>query len=88
LEKEDEDTPNSCDGAPSKLRRHSGLKYNRPYEVLMGIQEAKEFMHFGAYLGSLGYRHHEERFLSYIQDAIIEPVITRDILSQYVSPWA
>ena len=43
-----------------------------------------EFIYFGAYPGSLIYRHDEDRFLSYIQDAIIEPVVTRDILSQFV----
>ncbi len=43
-----------------------------------------EFVYFGAYPGSLIYRHDEDRFLSYIQDAIIEPVVTRDILSQFI----
>ena len=43
-----------------------------------------EFLYFGAYPGSLIYRHDEDRFLSYIQDSIIEPVVTRDILSQFI----
>jgi len=43
-----------------------------------------EYLYFGAYPGALLYRHDEDRFLSYIQDAIIEPVVTRDILSQFI----
>jgi len=43
-----------------------------------------EFLYFGAYPGSLIYRHDEDRFLAYIQDSIIEPVVTRDILSQFI----
>ena len=43
-----------------------------------------EFIYFGAYPGSLIHRHDEDRFLAYIQDAIIEPIVTRDILSQFI----
>lgn len=43
-----------------------------------------EYLYFGGYPGALIYRHDEDRFLSYIQDAIIEPVVTRDILSQFI----
>jgi len=43
-----------------------------------------EYFYFGGYPGSLKYRYDEERFLSYIQDSIIEPVVTRDILSQFI----
>ncbi len=43
-----------------------------------------EYLYFGGYPGALIYRHDEERFLSYMQDSIIEPVVTRDILSQFV----
>jgi predicted AAA+ superfamily ATPase len=43
-----------------------------------------EFVYFGGYPGSLALRHEEDRFLMYIQDSIIEPVVSRDILSQSV----
>ncbi len=43
-----------------------------------------EYLYFGGYPGALIYRHDEDRFLSYIQDSIIEPVVTRDILSQFI----
>lgn len=43
-----------------------------------------EYIYFGGYPGALIYRHDEERFLSYMQDAIIEPVVSRDILSQHI----
>jgi len=43
-----------------------------------------EYLYFGGYPGALTYRHDEDRFLAYMQDAIIEPVVTRDILSQFV----
>ncbi len=43
-----------------------------------------EYLYFGGYPGALIYRHDEDRFLSYMQDAIIEPIVTRDILSQFV----
>lgn len=41
-----------------------------------------EFIYFGGYPGALQYRHDENRFQSYLQDSIIEPVVSRDILSQ------
>jgi len=43
-----------------------------------------EYLYFGAYPGALTYIRDEERFLAYMQDSIIEPVITRDILSQCI----
>jgi predicted AAA+ superfamily ATPase len=43
-----------------------------------------EFIYFGSYPGSLTYIRDEDRFLSYIQESIIEPVVTRDILSQFI----
>lgn len=43
-----------------------------------------EYIYFGGYPGALIYRHDEERFLSYVQDSIIEPVVSRDILSQNI----
>jgi predicted AAA+ superfamily ATPase len=43
-----------------------------------------EYLYFGAYPGALEYRLDEQRFLAYMQDSIIEPVVTRDILSQYI----
>ena len=43
-----------------------------------------EFIYFGGYPGALVFRHDEDRFLSYMQDAIIEPIIARDILSQFI----
>jgi predicted AAA+ superfamily ATPase len=43
-----------------------------------------EYLYFGGYPGALTYLKDEDRFLAYIQDAIIEPVITRDILSQSI----
>ena len=36
------------------------------------------------YPGALTYIRDEERFLAYMQDSIIEPVITRGILSQCI----
>lgn len=44
----------------------------------------EEYIFFGAYPGALIYREDEDRFFSYIQDSIIEPVVTRDILSQHM----
>ncbi|MDP2193993.1 MAG: ATP-binding protein [Alphaproteobacteria bacterium] len=43
-----------------------------------------EFIYFGAYPGAIPFRHDENRFFSYIQDAIIEPVVSRDIFSQHI----
>ena len=43
-----------------------------------------EYVFFGGYPGALPYKNNESRFLSYIQDAIIEHVVTRDILSQHL----
>ncbi len=43
-----------------------------------------EYLYFGGYPGALIYRQEEDRFLSYIQDAIMEPVVSRDILSQFI----
>lgn len=43
-----------------------------------------EYLYFGGYPGAVIYRNDENRFLSYMQDAIIEPVVTRDILSQFI----
>jgi len=43
-----------------------------------------EFVYFGGYPGSLSFIHEEDRFLTYIQESIIEPVVTRDILSQCI----
>jgi predicted AAA+ superfamily ATPase len=43
-----------------------------------------EFVYFGGYPGSLPLRYEEDRFLTYIQDSIIEPVVSRDILSQSI----
>lgn len=44
----------------------------------------EEYVFFGGYPGSLSYRNNEDRFFSYIQESIIEPVVTRDILSQHL----
>lgn len=41
-----------------------------------------EFIYFGGYPGALRYRNEESRFHSYLQDSIVEPVVSRDILSQ------
>ncbi|MES2214650.1 MAG: AAA family ATPase [Pseudomonadota bacterium] len=43
-----------------------------------------EFTYFGGYPGALPLRFDEERFFSYIHDAIVEPVVSRDILSQCI----
>ena len=43
-----------------------------------------EYLYFGGYPGALIYRHNEDRFLYYMQDAIIEPIVVRDILSQFI----
>lgn len=43
-----------------------------------------EYLYFGGYPGALIYKHDEDRFFAYMQDAIIEPIIGRDILSQFV----
>ena len=43
-----------------------------------------EYLYFGGYPGALIYRDDEDRFLAYMQDAIIEPIVARDILSQCV----
>ena len=43
-----------------------------------------EYIFFGSYPGALEYIKDEARFFSYIQEAIIEPVVTRDILSQHL----
>jgi len=43
-----------------------------------------EFIYFGAYPGALPFRHDESRFFAYIQDSIIEPVVSRDIFSQHI----
>lgn len=43
-----------------------------------------EYIYFGGYPGALPLRHDEDRFLTYIQDSIIEPVVSRDILSQCI----
>ncbi len=52
-------------------------------ETAFGVS-MDEYLYFGGYPGALIYRHDENRFLAYIQDAIIEPVVSRDILSQFV----
>lgn len=41
-----------------------------------------EFIYFGGYPGALQYRRDENRFQRYLHDSIIEPVVSRDILSQ------
>lgn len=41
-----------------------------------------EFIYFGGYPGALQYRRDEDRFQHYLQDSIIEPIVSRDILSQ------
>ena len=41
-----------------------------------------EFIYLGGYPGALSYRNEENRFHSYLQDSIVEPVVSRDILSQ------
>lgn len=43
-----------------------------------------EFIYFGGFPGACVYKNDEERFLSYIQESIIEPVVSRDILSQFI----
>jgi len=43
-----------------------------------------EFIYFGGYPGALAYKNDEKRFLSYINESIIEPVVSRDILSQFI----
>lgn len=43
-----------------------------------------EYLFFGGYPGALPYKEDEDRFFSYIQESIIEPVVTRDILSQHL----
>jgi predicted AAA+ superfamily ATPase len=42
----------------------------------------EEFIYFGGYPGALRYKNEESRFHDYLQDSIIEPVVSRDILSQ------
>jgi hypothetical protein len=42
-----------------------------------------QYIYFGGYPGALPFIQEEDRFLSYIQDSIIEPVVSRDILSQF-----
>lgn len=44
----------------------------------------EEYIFFGAYPGALIYKADEARYFSYIQESIIEPVVTRDILSQQI----
>jgi predicted AAA+ superfamily ATPase len=60
-----------------------------PHWSFLECQEAfgltlEEYMFFGAYPGALRYKDDEDRFFSYIQEAIIESVVTRDILSQHL----
>jgi predicted AAA+ superfamily ATPase len=43
-----------------------------------------EYIFYGGYPGSIVYKSDEERFFSYIQESIIEPVVSRDILSQNI----
>lgn len=43
-----------------------------------------EFIYFGGYPGALRYKNDEIRFQRYLQDSIVEPVVSRDILSQNV----
>lgn len=43
-----------------------------------------EFFYFGGYPGALFYKNDEERFRAYMRDSIIEPVVSRDILSQFI----
>lgn len=43
-----------------------------------------EFIYFGGYPGALRYRNEKVRFHNYVHDSIIEPVVSRDILSQNV----
>lgn len=40
-----------------------------------------EYIFFGGYPGALRYKDDEDRFFSYVQESIIEPVVTRDILA-------
>lgn len=82
----------------SALLLHKGLSESMAgrYEVLhiphWSFEECQkafgvsldEFIYFGAYPGALIYRQDEERFLQYMQEAIIEPVVARDILSQTI----
>jgi len=44
----------------------------------------EEFIYFGGYPGALRYKNEESRFHNYLQDSIIEPVVSRDILSQHL----
>lgn len=82
----------------SSLLLHKGLTESMAgrYEIMpishWSFSECKaafdttldEYIYFGGYPGALTYRHDEERFLSYVQDSIIEPVVSRDILSQNI----
>lgn len=43
-----------------------------------------EYIFFGGYPGALPYRNDEERFFSYIQDAIVDPVISTDIVFHHL----
>lgn len=43
-----------------------------------------EYIFFGGYPGALAYKDDEDRFFAYVQESIIEPVVTRDILSQHL----
>lgn len=44
----------------------------------------EEYCYFGAYPGALVYKNDEKRFLSYMEESIVEPVVSRDILSQFI----
>lgn len=43
-----------------------------------------EFIYFGGYPGALPFKNDENRFLTYVQESIIEPVVSRDIFSQHI----
>jgi uncharacterized protein len=82
----------------SSLVLHKGLSESMAgrYEIIhiphwsfLECQQAfglslDDYIFFGAYPGSLMYRQDEARFFSYIQEAIIEPIVSQDILSQQV----
>jgi predicted AAA+ superfamily ATPase len=82
----------------SSLRLHKGISESMagrfeiipiPHWSFQECQEAfgltlDEYIFFGAYPGALPYRNDEERFFTYIQESIVEPVVSRDIVSHHL----
>lgn len=82
----------------SALLLHKGLsesmagRYERIHIPHWSFQECLEafdislndYVYYGAYPGALVYRKENARFLAYMKESIIEPIVSRDILSQYI----